>query len=326
MTSGGLYRVGPLVAAAMLVAVLAGCGRFGREEREPWRAQAEQICLRKGLVKPSAYVERISAISGPGVCGMDFPFRVTAFAGGTVNVTSRQTLGCPMIAALDQWITEVVQPAAQAYYGQPVTDIRMGSYSCRGRNGARGGKLSEHAFGNGVDIFSFRFADGRSVTVEQGWRDQPEEQDFLKQVFVQSCGPFTTVLGPGSNIFHYNHLHLDLARHRGRERIYCRPVIKFTPTTTGPVVANQAYPSQPYPPQAGAAPAPYPAQAYPQATYPQSHPGRSYPTAPAPRPVIKGPLNLGTAPSAPSYGPGSQTDGTVDEEIDPEHDPYAVDK
>ncbi len=66
MTSGGLYRVGPFVAVAGLLALLSGCGKFRFEEREPWRAEAERQCLRSGAVQSSWAIEKIGAISGPG--------------------------------------------------------------------------------------------------------------------------------------------------------------------------------------------------------------------------------------------------------------------
>jgi hypothetical protein len=66
--------------------------------------------------------------------------------------------------------------------------------------------------------------------VEKGWKGAQEEQEFLREIFVGACQHFTTVLAPGSDIYHYNHFHLDLARHdpRGRRRV-CKPLIKFEP-------------------------------------------------------------------------------------------------
>src|SRR5471030_2043706 len=77
MTRGvRLYLVGSFVLVS-----LAGCGRgfFQSAEREPWRAEAEMACLKSGAVKESAELVRISPISGPGVCGAEFPLKVAAF-------------------------------------------------------------------------------------------------------------------------------------------------------------------------------------------------------------------------------------------------------
>src|SRR5918995_5088986 len=209
---------------------LTGCGLFRYEQREPWRAQAEEACLSQRLVQPSAYMSRASAIDGPGACGISYPFKVTALAGGSVGLSSRGTLACPIIPNIDAWLNEVVQPAASLYFGAAVAEVKSGSYSCRPRNSRSGAKLSEHAFGNALDVMGFRLADGREVTVVGGWRGAPDEQEFLREVFVGACGYFKTVLGPGADMFHHDHFHLDLARHdpRGQRRV-CKPLLKFEP-------------------------------------------------------------------------------------------------
>jgi hypothetical protein len=209
---------------------LTGCGMFRFEQREPWRAEAEQACLSQRLVQPSTYMAQSSRIDGPGACGMDHPFKISAFANGEVGLRSRVTLACPIIPRIDQWLDEIVRPAAMMYFGTRLVDLKAGSYSCRPRNGQRGAKLSEHSFGNALDVMGFALADGREVSVVKGWRGNPAEQEFLREVFVGACRYFTTVLGPGSDSFHYDHLHIDLARHdpRGYRRV-CKPYIRFTP-------------------------------------------------------------------------------------------------
>ena len=209
---------------------LTGCGMFRFEQREPWRAEAEQACLSQRLVQPTAYMAQSSRIDGPGACGMDHPFKISAFANGEVGLKSRVTLACPIIPRIDQWLDEIVRPAAMMYFGTRLLDLKAGSYSCRPRNNQRGAKLSEHSFGNALDVMGFALADGREVSVVKGWRGNPAEQEFLREVFVGACRYFTTVLGPGSDSFHYDHLHIDLARHdpRGYRRV-CKPYIRFTP-------------------------------------------------------------------------------------------------
>src|SRR6195952_1714186 len=76
MTRGvGFYLTGCFVLVS-----LAGCGRgiFQSAEREPWRAEAEVACLKSGAVKETADLVRINPISGPGVCGAEFPLKVAA--------------------------------------------------------------------------------------------------------------------------------------------------------------------------------------------------------------------------------------------------------
>src|SRR5262249_51348104 len=77
---------------------------------------------------------------------------VTASA-GPVEVSPPATLACPIVAALDQWITTSVQPAAMRWFRQPVVEIKqISAYSCRGMNGDSNAHISEHAFGNALDI------------------------------------------------------------------------------------------------------------------------------------------------------------------------------
>ena len=81
MTRGvRLYLVGSFVLVS-----LAGCGRgfFQSAEREPWRAEAELACLKSGAVKENAELVRINPISGPGVCGAEYPLKVAALGEGS---------------------------------------------------------------------------------------------------------------------------------------------------------------------------------------------------------------------------------------------------
>src|ERR687894_381434 len=122
------------VALTLIGLGVTGCGLFRFEQREPWRAQAEEACLSQGLVQPTAYMSRASAIDGPGACGISYPFNVAAFADGSVGLTNGATLACPIIPTIDAWLNEVVQPAASLYFGTSVADVKSGSYSCRPRN------------------------------------------------------------------------------------------------------------------------------------------------------------------------------------------------
>jgi hypothetical protein len=364
MTRGvRLYLVGSIVLVS-----LAGCGRgFFQAEREPWRAEAEIACLKSGAVKESVDVVRIDPISGPGMCGADYPLKVAAIgeasssfgfadeelrppaaignqprwpvrqpqsnypqgnyqqgnyqqgssaasypptnqpsgygtssgpislsapgvapqqgeidlppeggdpaaverymnapsyptrrrgyasqpqqpypqqqsypqqsepprlgaaqgnavaAVGPVAVKPAATLACPIVSELDRWLADTVQPSAMRWFGQRVVEIKqISAYSCRGMNGNPHAHISEHAFGNALDIAAFTLAHGRRISVKDGWRGLPEEQGFLRDVQSGACAHFTTVLAPGSNVYHYDHMHVDLMRRASRRQI-CQP-------------------------------------------------------------------------------------------------------
>jgi len=154
---------------------------------------------------------------------------------GSVEVKPAATLACPIVSALDQWIAAAVQPAALRWFHQPVAEIKqISAYSCRGMNGNSNAHISEHAFGNALDIAEFALTDGHKITVQYGWHGSPEEQGFLHDVQLAACQEFTTVLAPGSNIYHYNHIHVDLMRRSSGRRI-CEPA-----AIPGEVVAERA--------------------------------------------------------------------------------------
>ncbi|MBS0247957.1 MAG: extensin family protein [Proteobacteria bacterium] len=151
----------------------------------------------------------------------DNPIRTGAIAPATL--TPAATLSCPIVSALDRWVSGGVQPAALHWFGSPVVEIKqISAYSCRGMVGARTSHISEHAFGNALDIAGFVLADGRKISVQHGWRGTPEEQGFLHDVQLFACDTFNTVLAPGYNAAHYNHIHVDLMR-RASGRKPCRP-------------------------------------------------------------------------------------------------------
>jgi hypothetical protein len=369
MTRGIRWSLGSSVAVVALIA-LAGCSHYLLAEREPWRHDAELACLNSGAVKESPQRVRIAAISGPGMCGADYPLRVSALgssgplgytddpavppgsipnatmpqhwpviqsnalppvqagaspppvsqqtmpqfgdpqpgppisltppglpdpedsdvdppggsppsytplplpgappgptypptyssrpepaplgageppplgpprdpmvtaSAGPVEVKPAATLACPIVSALDQWISAAVQPAALHWFQQPVVEIKqISAYSCRGMNGDPNAHISEHAFGNALDIAEFTLADGHKISVQYGWHGTPEEQGFLHDVQLAACEQFTTVLAPGANVYHYNHIHVDLMRHYNGRHI-CEPT-----AIPGEVVAERA--------------------------------------------------------------------------------------
>jgi hypothetical protein len=138
-------------------------------------------------------------------------------------VTPPATLACPLVSALERWVNEGVQPAALRWFGAQVAEIKqISAYSCRGMVGSGSSGISEHAFGNALDVAGFVLADGRKILVRDGWHGTPEEQGFLHDVQLYACEMFSTVLAPGYNAAHYDHIHVDLMR-RSSGRHPCRP-------------------------------------------------------------------------------------------------------
>jgi hypothetical protein len=169
------------------------------------------------------------------------PAQAPVAAVGPVAVKPAATLACPIVSALDRWLSDSVQPAAQRWFGGRVVEIKqISAYSCRGMNGNPGAHISEHAFGNALDIAAFTLADGRRIVVKDGWHGMPEEQGFLRDVQAAACQQFNTVLAPGSNAYHYDHIHVDLMR-RASRRVICEPS-----AVSGAEVAARAQQRNPY--------------------------------------------------------------------------------
>lgn len=142
---------------------------------------------------------------------------MAATSDSRVGLQPAAFVACPMIPRIDDWVANVVEPAARMHLNGSLAEIKVAaSYSCRPMNHQDGAKLSEHGHANAIDISAFKLADGRVVTVKGGWNGSDGERAFLRAVRGNSCRDFTTVLGPGADAYHGDHFHLDLARH-GRD-------------------------------------------------------------------------------------------------------------
>lgn len=119
---------------------------------------------------------------------------------------------CAVAAALELWLTQKVQPAAAELLGSPVAGIEhLGAYSCRRIGNGEGGRWSEHATGNAIDIAAFLTEDGRRISVLGDWKKVTTEARFLHRVRNDACEIFGTVLSPDYNAAHRDHLHFDQA-------------------------------------------------------------------------------------------------------------------
>jgi hypothetical protein len=153
----------------------------------------------------------LPAVAGTGGCGITAPVRLLV-AGG-VALEPPATVSCETARALADWLRRGPEASFRAL-GQRLEAVTVvDAYSCRNRNRAAVGKLSEHAFGRAIDIGGFRLADGTTLTIRDGWT-APRWSVVLRRIHDAGCGPFGTVLGPEANPLHADHLHLDMARRR----------------------------------------------------------------------------------------------------------------
>lgn len=168
---------------------------------------------KKGSVcgDPAIKGEALAAIKGKVKgCGLDAPVRVTSVSG--IRLNQPATISCDTAAALKSWIDKGLRPAMG---NREVIEIRIAaSYICRPRNNKKGAKISEHGRGKALDIAGFVFSDGSQWSVVSNYNKQ------VRRAHKAACGIFGTTLGPGSDGYHEDHLHFDIASYRGGP--YCK--------------------------------------------------------------------------------------------------------
>lgn len=173
-------------------------------------------CLDR-LAKLGVRAEPAPAIHN-GACGAEHPVRVSRLS-DVLELPPGVVVACPVAEALARWAQEAVAVEADRLLLHPLKRILIGtSYECRSQNRQAGAKLSEHAFANAVDVMGFEFEKRASIAIAPRSDESPEAL-FQAAVRTKACAYFNTVLGPGSDAAHANHLHLDLRERRTSGRM-----------------------------------------------------------------------------------------------------------
>jgi hypothetical protein len=200
-------------AVALVLAALAAVPR----RAEPVALSASNIALfqrdpglcRAVLAEAGHEVEALPDLAGARGCGYRDAVKLS-------RATYSAPLGasCATAAALLLWERDVAAPAARRRYGQDLARIEFAApaYQCRRIAGRSDGRLSEHASANAIDIQGFTLAEGRTVSVAEGWRGSRRDRAFLREVRDGACAHFRAVLSPDYNRAHRDHLHFDLGR------------------------------------------------------------------------------------------------------------------
>jgi hypothetical protein len=162
-----------------------------------------------------AVFQALGTLVGPGDCGAPDAVQLQAVVltdQSKVAVMPPATLRCPIAEQIAAWLREDVAPALTES-GPPLRILdNFDSYECRGRNRVRAAQLSEHGRADALDVRGFRLADGHEVNLT----DVGVNKDLRQKIRSSVCARFSTVLGPGSDGYHEEHVHLDLAeRHNG---------------------------------------------------------------------------------------------------------------
>lgn len=210
-------RWGGIVILGLLV---AGCSGGG--DRRPVRGAQARPAAKPPAPKPDSAATR-QCKSNMLTRGFQFeslPDRT--FSGGCsalgavklldvgVPVTNLGAMTCPLAANFAAWARHAAMPAARVYFQSELVRVEtMGTYNCRPIAGSA--RLSEHGRANAVDVSAFILADGRRISVRDGWNGNDRQaRDFLRRLRTSACKRFPTVLSPDYNRAHHDHFHLDM--------------------------------------------------------------------------------------------------------------------
>jgi hypothetical protein len=191
-----------------------------------------------------AVIKQLPNINQPGGCIANDVVQLQAVVlpdDSRVAVEPAPTFRCEMATAVTDWVREEIAPAIAEKLGSPLRAIEnFDSFSCRSRNRQIGALISEHGKANALDIRAFKLVNG--TTAQPTDPNIPKEfRDGMRKT---ACERFKTVLGPGSDGFHEDHIHLDLAERRNDYRL-CQwdvrqPIHRVLPS---PHIVSESKPS-----------------------------------------------------------------------------------
>jgi hypothetical protein len=173
---------------------------------------------RLALTEEIAIAPSIPDIHGPGGCGGEDLVRLEAVVlpdKHQVAVKPAAVLRCKMASAIADWVRTDMVPLAKNL-GSVISVLdNFDSFECRGRNRVAGAPLSEHGRANALDVRALKLANGQSISLT----DRTVSRDLRESVLHSVCARFTTVLGPGSDWYHEDHIHLDLMERHNNYKI-----------------------------------------------------------------------------------------------------------
>jgi hypothetical protein len=170
------------------------------------------------LTEAIAIAPSIPDIHGAGGCGGVDLVRLEAVVlpdRRQVSVKPAAILRCAMASAIAGWIRTDIAPLA-AGVGSAISSLdNFDSFECRGRNRVAGAELSEHGRANALDVRALKLANGQSISLT----DRTVPRELRESVLHSVCARFSTVLGPGSDGYHEDHIHLDLMERHNNYKI-----------------------------------------------------------------------------------------------------------
>ena len=172
----------------------------------------------------SAGYEIEAAASPVGVnqdCRIDDPvkLRTIPVAGREkpLRMPAEPLVACRFAESLGGWLGSLVAPMVLGATGSQLEAVHTGpGFQCRNRNRLPSGKLSAHA--EGWRSISPASNSPTRRRLPSNPMDKTSTSQTINAVRRAACGWFTTVLGPGSDPSHADHLHVDLQVHGSSDR------------------------------------------------------------------------------------------------------------
>jgi hypothetical protein len=190
----------------------------GKPVEQAAPAPPQPSACRLALTDAIAIAPSIPDIKGAGGCGGEDLVRLEAVVlpdQRRVSVKPAAILRCAMATEIADWIRTDMAPLALSL-GSAISDLdNFDSFECRGRNRVVGAKLSEHGRANALDVRALKLANGQSISLT----DRTVSRETREAVLHSVCARFSTVLGPGSDGYHEDHIHLDLMERRNNYKI-----------------------------------------------------------------------------------------------------------
>lgn len=189
------------------------------EKQWRWIRQATDDTCRERLAETKARFFALPDRERPGANGCGIPRGVLLRVGPTgVRYSPPIRIDCSFALRLADIESVLSEEASERFGAELVRIGTLGSYTCRGVVGwLRGwsGGISEHSFGNAIDVTHFDLSSGRRISVFRHYpRDRgpavTDEALFLREVVHRVWREHNLrALSPDFDTSHRGHLHFD---------------------------------------------------------------------------------------------------------------------
>jgi hypothetical protein len=192
------------------------------EKTEAEKPVHDESCLQRLKSAGFAFETATQHAASNTACVIDTPVKLMAVPvasrpGASIRLPEEPMLACRFAERLGHFLGDLAAPVIAGRLSFELKAVRTGpGYECRNRNRAANGHLSAHALGLAVDVAAFELANGKALPIKPDGDARGEAA--VAAVRTAACGWFTTILGPGSDAAHSDHMHLDIQTHGSSDR------------------------------------------------------------------------------------------------------------